>query len=90
MRGVEGVADGQGGCKDEFNDGGVFPDTAELTDLEKKMNDNGAFHSAVDTLDTRVRSCEVCNRRMLRFAMAVHHHKCHEAHVQEEGEEDGV
>ena len=87
---MEGGADEKGGCRDELDDGSAFADTAELTDLEKKMNNNKAFHPPGETLDTRVYSCKVCNRRMLNFAMPVHHHECHEAHGMEEGEEDGV
>ena len=54
------------------------------------MNNNKAFHPPGETLDTRVYSCKVCNRRMPNFAMPVHHRACHEAHGMEEGEEDGV
>ena len=33
--GVEGGADTAGVCEDQFDGSGVFPDTAELTNLEK-------------------------------------------------------
>ena len=59
--------------------------TAVLPDLDAGINSNNALH-AFETINTRIHSCNLYKRRLLTFAMPVHHHEVHKVHCQDDDE----
>ena len=76
------VQPGTRGDNEEAVDG-LFPDTATLSDMEKQINCNTAFHG-FRHINTKIFACKVCKRRLLQFAAPIH---CHEVHKEHAGEE---
>ena len=71
---------------DEEADDGLFPATATLTEMERRINSNTAFHD-FKNVDTKISACQVCKRRLLQFAAPVHCHEVHKTHAGEETNE---
>ena len=59
--------------------------TAELTDLEVRINNNSSYHG-LNGVNTKIHACTKCHQRMLEFAVKVH---CHEVHTVHVGEDEG-
>ena len=60
--------------------------TAELTDLEVRINNNSSYHG-LNGVNTKIHACTKCHQRMLEFAVKVHCHEAHTVHVEvDEGE----
>ena len=55
--------------------------TAELTDLELRINNNMSYHG-LDGLDTKIHACTKCNQRMLKFALQIHCNETHTVHTE--------
>ena len=64
---------------------GLFPDTAALSELERQINSNTAFHG-FKNVNTTLSACRICKRILLQFAVPVHCHEIHTHHVEEEME----
>ena len=80
-----GAAVVQPGQRDDDKEAedGLFPDTAALSAVERRINSNTAFHGFKKE-NTKISACEICKRRLLGFAAAIH---CHEVHKEHAGEE---
>ena len=84
-------ADGDGVAVDdneeEEEEGEInLMETAELTDLEVRINNNRSYHGLND-VNTQIHCCTKCNQRMLQFAVQAHCHETHTVHAEtEEGE----
>ena len=80
-----GTAVVQPGQRDDDKEAedGLFPDTAALSAVERRINSNTAFHGFKKE-NTKISACEICKRRLLGFAAAIH---CHEVHKEHAGEE---
>ena len=89
LGGAEGGADEEAAVRRSVGideeEGASMPAAASLADVEIRINNNPAFHG-INDLDTRVHSCDICNRRLLQFAMAVHRHETHEVLVEDKGD----
>ena len=70
------------GDEDEAVDG-LFPNTAALSDLERQINSNTAFHG-LRNINTKIAPCHICKCRLLQFAQNVHCHEVHTEHALEE------
>ena len=55
--------------------------TAELTDLELRINNNMSYHG-LNGVDTKIHACTKCNQRMLQFAVQVHCNETHTVHAE--------
>ena len=73
------VHPGRRGDDEEAVDG-LFPDTATVSAMETRINCNSAFHG-FKKVNTKISSCQVCIRRLLQFAAAVHCHVVHKEHT---------
>ena len=78
---IAAVQSGGRGDDDEAEDG-LFPDTATLSAMERRINSNAAFHG-FKKVDTKISACEVCKQRLLQFAAAIHCHEVHKTHADE-------
>ena len=76
------VQPGRRGDDEEAEDG-LFPITATLSAMERRINSNTAFHG-FEKVDTKIAACQVCKRRLLQFAAPIH---CHEVHKEHAGDQ---
>ena len=63
--------------------GGDFGAALSSSEIEKAINGNDGLRGFRDE-NTKIRVCRICNQRLLKFAMSVHCHEVHTAHVLEE------
>mmetsp|Transcript_30968 Transcript_30968/g.52922 ORF Transcript_30968/g.52922 Transcript_30968/m.52922 type:complete len:122 (+) Transcript_30968:3-368(+) len=83
---AEDFADVDGGDDDEdMNITETEPIAGELSELERKMNMNGALHCHPQ--NTRIHPCKTCGIRLLSCAAKIH---IHESHLDIVEEADGA
>ena len=67
------------------DDSDVCEDTAlystDLTEMEKKMNDNTALHEHEFGEDTCITACGLCGMRVLNFGLPIHNHEYHSTNI---------
>ena len=80
----EGVAM-DGGNKDKEGEINLM-DTAELTDLKVRINNNSSFHR-LHNVNTKIHYCVLCKQKMLQFVVQVHYHETHTVRVESVDEE---
>ena len=63
--------------------------TAELADLEVRINNNSSYHG-LNGANMKIHACTKCRQRMLDFAVKVHCHGVYTVHVEKDEGEPGV
>ena len=81
--------DGMEGGEEEEEEGEIdLAATAELADLEVRINNNNSYHG-LNGANMKIHACMKRRQRMLEFAVKVHCHEVHTVYVEEEEDEAG-
>ena len=86
-RGIHVTVESELTRRDDSMEGGSgrLGEASLFIKIEKAINCNAGFHGFNDK-NTKISVCRVCNQRLLDFAMTVHCHEVHTAHMLKEVE----